>query len=313
MIRQLLFLVCVVTAGASAAFAATAEPSGKVVARIGKLTVTDQDVQRELQRRLPMQVSFHGGVKPEKLEQITAEAREAVILRAYKLQYALDSEIAVDAATVEKEWQAMLKKNPRLGQATEQQKSAERADLYLGLLAKKAEDVAVDRKVVVTDDEVKTYYQANKEKFFQPKLYKASHVFIKVDPADSAEEKELKKKKAEKIFERAKAGEDFYNLAYYESDDRTKYVGGSLGSFHAGQTIKEFDDVVQAMKVGDIRGPVKTLYGYHVIRMDEVQEARQLSYEEAADKIRKMYTDQRRKQLYEAWIDTLHAKYPLQQ
>ena len=102
---------------------------------------------------------------------------------------------------------------------------------------------------------------------------------VKVDPAETAEEKEAKKQRAEKLLERAKAGEDFFNLAYYESDDRSKYVGGSLGSFHAGQTVAEFDSVIQKMKAGEIAGPVRTLYGYHIIKLDDVQEARQLTFE----------------------------------
>lgn len=310
--KLLLSLIATAMLGTIAVSSAVAETAQKTVAKVGNVPVTELDVQWLLQRRLPMQVNFHGGIQPEKLEEFKKAAVEEAILRAYKVQYAMDNEIALEAGAVDAEWQAAIKKNPELAQSTDKQQAARQAEVYLDLLAAKAEKAAVDDKVVITPVEVKNYYQANKEKFFQPKLYKASHIFIKVDPADNAEEKEARKQRAEKLLARAKAGEDFYNLAYYESDDRTRYVGGSLGSFHAGQTVKEFDDVVQTMKVGEIRGLLKTLYGYHVVKLDDVQPERQLSYEEAAEKIQQMYAQQRRKQLYDEWVAELRVKYPLQ-
>jgi len=240
------------------------------------------------------------------------EAREAVIERSYKVQYALDNEIALDAAAFEKEWAEYQEKNKGLKDAPPQVKGFYRSDFYFEKLAKKAEDLAVDQKVTITDAEVKKYYEENKKNYYVQKLYKASHIFVKVMPEETAEEKQAKWARAEKLYERAKAGEDFYNLAYYESDDRSKYVGGSLGTFHAGQTVQEFDEAIQKMKVGEISKPVKTMYGYHIIRLDEVTEPRQLSFEEAAAKIRANFTTDRRQKLYDAWMKQLRQKYPLQ-
>ncbi len=78
-----------------------------------------------------------------------------------------------------------------------------KADLYLDLLARKAESVAVDEKITVTDDSVAAYYEENKSRYFRPKLFTASHVFVKVDPSDNAEEKEVKRARAEALLKRA--------------------------------------------------------------------------------------------------------------
>jgi len=283
-----------------------------LVAKVGNIAVTELDLQREIQKRIPMQVSFHGGIKPEKLEKIRNEAKEALIARAYKVQYALDNEMAVDAKTIDGEWAAVLTKNPGLAEAPRQELDALKASLYSDLLAKKAESEVVDKKVVVTENEVKQYYEKNKEQFLRAKLFKASHIFVKIDPAETAEEKEAKRLKAEKLFERAKSGEDFYNLAYYESDDRSRYVGGSLGSFHANQVVPEFNEVLQKMKLGEIAGPIKTLYGYHVVKLDDVQPEKQLSFEESAANIKERLTEEKRTKLYDGWMAALRQKYPLQ-
>jgi parvulin-like peptidyl-prolyl isomerase len=289
---------------------ATAETG--LVARVGSVLVTEQDLQREIEKRIPMQVSFHGEMKPEKLEKIRNEAKETLITRAYKIQYALDNEIAVSTKTVDVEWAAALKKNPRLAHAAAAQQEVLKKDLYFELLARQAEESVVNSKVSVSDSEVKRYYENNRGQFLRAKLFKASHVFVKVDPADTAEGKAAKLQKAEKILERAKSGEDFYNLAYYESDDRSRYVGGSLGSFHANQAVPEFNEMLQKMKPGEVAGPIKTLHGYHVIRLDDVQPEKQLTFEEAEENIKKRLAEEKRTKLYDGWMTTLRKKYPLQ-
>ena len=310
--KILLTLLGVVLGAFFAAISFAADPAPQVFAKVGSITIEEQDVQREIQRRVPMQVSFHGGIKPEKLEQIRKEAEAAVVERAYKVQYALEKELSVDARDVDSEWSAALAKNPGIAGASPQELAKLKAMLYFELLAKKSEDEAVNKQVVVGDAEVTAYYEKNQDQFFQPKLFKASHVFVKVDPAETVEEKTAKRQKAEKLMERARSGEDFYNLAYYESDDRSRYVGGSLGSFHAGQTVREFDAALQQLKPGEIAGPVKTLYGYHIIKLDDVQEGRQLTFDQASAKIRSTLTEGKRKKLYEEWMNALRQKYPLQ-
>jgi len=281
------------------------------VTKVGKIVISEDEIQVELQKKLPS-VSFHGGIKPEKLEELRKGAREEVITRAYQANYALENEIAVDGKVVESDWSAFTAKNPGIAKASPAQVDQLKQLRYRELLAQQAVDKAVDSKVVVSDAEVKSFYEANKSQYFQGKLFKASHILVKVDPASNAEEKAKLKQKAEKLMERAKAGEDFFNLAYYESDDRSKYVGGSLGSFHAGQTVPEFDAQIQKMKAGEVAGPVQTMYGYHIIKLDEVKEARQLPFDEAKDKVRERLRKEKREKLYNEWMEGLKKKYPLQ-
>lgn len=282
------------------------------VAKVGNMVITQSDIDLRAQEALPMRVSFHGGVTAEKIAEIKQEALDELVARAYKVQYAIDGEISLDATTFENEWQKKLSKNkPLASNPQTAQYSKIKADLYLKLLARKAEAVAVDEKITVSDQEVSAYYAKNKAMYLRPKLFTASHVFVRVDPASNAEEREVKRARAEELFKRAQAGEDFYNLAYYESDDRSKYVGGSLGSFHAGQTVPEFDVAIRAMKPGDIVGPVRTMYGFHVIKLDALDDERQLQFDEVAVKIRATMEGAEREQLYEQWMSKLKETYPL--
>ena len=80
------------------------------------------------------------------------------------------------------------------------------------------------------------------------------------------------KVKAEQIAQRLKSGEDFTKLAAENSnDDGNKFKGGDLGWFGKGAMVKEFEDAVNSAKIGDIVGPVKTQFGYHIIRVKNRQ------------------------------------------
>jgi parvulin-like peptidyl-prolyl isomerase len=80
------------------------------------------------------------------------------------------------------------------------------------------------------------------------------------------------KLKAEQIYKRLKEGEDFSKLAAENSDDPgTKFKGGDLGWFGKGAMVKEFEDAVQSAKIGDVVGPVKTQFGFHIIKVKQRQ------------------------------------------
>jgi parvulin-like peptidyl-prolyl isomerase len=307
------FLLAVTVLPNTVVAAEQTAPAAVRVVKVGNIMINQFDVDQRAQRLMPMQVSFHGGISAEKIAEVKALALDELIDRAYKVQYAIDNEIVIDAVAFEKEWQERLAKNPEaVSKASAAQLSKVRADLYLDKLAARAEEVAVEEKIKVSDQVVADYYEVNKEKYFRPEQYTASHVFVKVDPSDNAEEKAEKLARAEALYERALTGEDFYNLAYYESDDRSKYVGGSLGTFHAGQTVPEFDSAIQKMKAGEIVGPIRTMYGFHIIKLDSLDDARQLRFDEVSAKIRATMEETERKQYYEAWMSELTKSFPVE-
>ena len=297
----------------SVAFAEEKTAEDKDFLKVGNIVLTNLDINLRVQELVPMQLSFHGGMKAEKLNQIKEQAVDELLTISYKALYAIDEEIAVDSASFDNEWKKLLSKSKNFSEKTQPYLwNKVRAGLYRQLLAKRAEDVVVNDRVKVSDEEVSSFYAENGKMFSQPKTYTASHILVKVDPASNAEELQLIKSRAEDLLDRAKAGEDFYNLAYYESEDRSKFVGGSLGTFHGGQTVAEFDEAVKSMQPGEISGLVKTMYGFHIIKLDASEEARQLTFEEAAPKIRTQLSETKRKQLYEAWMSKLKEQYPVE-
>lgn len=289
-----------------------------VLAKVGGIPVTRYELQREVQKVLPMQVSFHGGVSQEKMAAIQKEAMENLIERGLKLRYALDKEIAVESKLVDDRFNAIrsrYKTEKDFEVALGGEGVADfRASIYRELLAQKVQEVVVNQpaQAKVTDQAVRSHYDKHVATFKRPKQFKASHILIKVDPASTAEEKAELEAKAKDLAAQARQGEDFYNLAYYNSDDRSKFVGGALGTFHEGQTVKEFEQALLAMKAGEISDPVKTLHGYHIVKLEEVNPSRQLSFDEVKEKIRAEQVEKAQEALVADWLNQLKGAYTVE-
>ena len=126
----------------------------------------------------------------------------------------------------------------------------------------------VRAKVPVSDAEIRAEYEAKKESYAVPEQVSVSHILVKVEPSGGPDAEAKGKAKAEALLARAKSGEDFAKLAQENTDDPTgKENGGQLPPFGRGQMVPEFEQAAFDMRPGEIRGPIKTDFGYHIIRL----------------------------------------------
>jgi len=141
-----------------------------------------------------------------------------------------------------------------------------RADLKRQLLRFRVLNIAVGSRVNVSDEEVKAYYERHMKGSANVQV-RASHIFIAIpDGADLATAAD-KEAQAKKILERAQK-EDFAKLAREVSDDAaTRADGGDLGYFGKDMLPKPIEELVFAMKPGEVRGPVRADRGFHVIKL----------------------------------------------
>ena len=174
------------------------------------------------------------------------------------------------------------------------------AKLKDNLLANYAAEKAISG-VSVSDKEASDYYEANKEKFSQGETVNASHILV-----DSEE-------KALELLAKIKSGEcSFEDCAKENSSCPSGQQGGSLGDFGRGQMVPEFDTAVFAMEEGDItEAPVKTQFGYHLIKLNKKNEATIPSFEEVAAEIKQGLLGEKRQRAYESKINQLKILYPV--
>jgi peptidyl-prolyl cis-trans isomerase D len=135
---------------------------------------------------------------------------------------------------------------------------------------------AVSAGITVSDQAIADYYKSNAAQFGQPEQRSASHILIAVDKNANAAARAKAKAKAIELFETLqKTPGRFADLARTQSQDPGSAAqDGSLGSFSRGMMVKPFEDAVFSMKPNEIRGPVETDFGYHIIRLDGIKPAK---------------------------------------
>jgi len=148
----------------------------------------------------------------------------------------------------------------------------------------------------VSADEIQEFYYDHPDEFQNPKTVEARHILIKVNQDAGPEEVAKAKEKIESILQKAKGGQDFAALAKQYSEGPSKDKGGYLGPFKREQMVKPFADKAFSMKAGEISDPVRTRFGWHIIRVDKVNEVATTPFGDAKDGIRKKLAAERSKQ-----------------
>ena len=141
----------------------------------------------------------------------------------------------------------------------------------------------------VSDDEKESYFEENKSAFNGEKV-KASHVLIDTTKLKTDAELEKAKQKIEEVKKEIDNGADFAEMARKYSTCPSAENGGDIGFFQRkGSLVEEFAEVAFSMKVGEISGPVKTQFGYHIIKVTDKEEGKDVSYKEVADMVDFVY------------------------
>ena len=141
---------------------------------------------------------------------------------------------------------------------------------------------SLSREVEVSEREVQRYYQTHLEDFKVPVQRRARHILFKVPPSATPEEEEKIRKRAEEVLNRARAEEDFAELAKgYSEDETTAQSGGDLGYFSRGRMVKELDDVLFSMQINDISDLIRTNFGYHIVQLTDIQRAHYQPFSDA--------------------------------
>jgi len=164
-----------------------------------------------------------------------------------------------------------------------------RKELYINNLI----ETQIASKVIVSEADVKKFYDENPDKFKLPESVRASHILIGADAKSTEADKKKAKEKAETVLKKIKGGEDFATAAKDNSTCPSSKQGGDLGFFTKGQMVPAFENVAFALKPGEISDVVETQFGYHIIKVVEKQPAKTVTYDEAKQKIQEFLKGQK--------------------
>ncbi len=155
-------------------------------------------------------------------------------------------------------------------------------------------------EVAPTDREVEAYYNANAERYDEEERVEASHILV------------AEKETADEIIRKLDKGEQFEALAMEYSECPSKNNGGNLGIFGRGDMIKPFEDAVFAMNEEEISKPVKTDFGYHVIKLNKKVAAKKYTLSEVRSRVYEDLKKYQEQMAYTNKIEELLKKHTVE-
>lgn len=145
---------------------------------------------------------------------------------------------------------------------------------------------SVAKKIEIDEPAIEAYYQENLSQYLVPEKRRARHILFKAEEDDSEETHAKQSQRAEEILDKALNGVEFADLAKTYSEGPSQSSGGDLGFFSEGQMVPTFNDAVFALQVNEISNVVKTRFGYHIIRLEEIREPSTQSLADVSAQIR---------------------------
>ncbi|QOV09911.1 peptidylprolyl isomerase [Viridibacillus arvi] len=159
----------------------------------------------------------------------------------------------------------------------------------------------IEPTIDITEKELKTYFKENKDTFSQEEQVQASHILVEDKDTAQDVEKEIKK------------GEDFAELASeYSTDTASASNGGNLGYFGKGEMDESFEKAAFSMKVDEISDPIKTDYGYHIIKVTGKKAAKEATFENSKDDVKTALMNEKINANYSTWLSSLYEDYEIE-
>jgi len=248
------------------------QQKGAVLAKVGTAVITEGDLERELKSL------------PDYAQQMFADEKGK--------EKFLD-ELVKKEMLYQEALKKGLDKSPDFLKKAEEFK---KLTLVSELLEKE-----IMAKAKVSDQEAREYYEKHKEDFVTTSQIRASHILVKTED------------EANKILARLKKGEKFEEIAKKESIDKgSAKNGGDLGYFSRGQMVPEFEKAASELKPGEISKPVKSNFGYHIIKVTDKKTGPVIEYDRIKDLISQKLSGERQKEAFDKYVAELRKTYTVE-
>lgn len=247
-------------------FSCSKAQDGKVLATIDNDKITLEEFNKELDK-IPMNMKMLVATQSGKKNYL-----DRLIVKKLLLKEATKEKIES-----EKDFQAKL--------------TDIREQLVIESLLKKK--LSVDSKL--TDEDLKKYYDTNKDTFKKEKEINTRHILLKTE------------EEAKQVQGKLVKGEDFAELArQYSIDPNAKTTGGDIGFHPKGTLLPEYEAAAfKLSKVGQMSGIVKTQFGFHIIRLEGTRPPSYVPFEEVKDFIRQKIAQEKQKEILEKYLEDL--------
>ncbi|MDQ0272871.1 peptidylprolyl isomerase [Cytobacillus purgationiresistens] len=158
----------------------------------------------------------------------------------------------------------------------------------------------IEPRIDIKEEDIQSYFDENKASFAQAEEIEASHILL--EDEDTAKE----------VLKKLKDDGDFAKLAKeYSTDTATNEKGGELGFFSKGEMAEEFEKTAFDMEIDEISDPVKTDYGYHIIKVTNKKEAAEAKLDDVKEEIKDTLLESKLETEYTVWLNEKFEEYEI--
>ena len=180
-------------------------------------------------------------------------------------------------------------------------------ELKIDLLMQQVIDQEIEPKIKISEKDIQSFYEKNKEKFYMDKKARASVILVKAKRGNTKSEKSAQEK-IESILEKIKNGSTFNEMATKYSQDSLAPKGGDLGYFTKNQIFGAFSSRAFDMKVNEVSSVFKTGLGFHILKLTDLIEGKIMSLDRAKTRIEKILRKNKIGNATRNYVETLKQK-----
>ncbi len=294
-----------------------------VVLTVDGTPIMADDVREMMMARYGQQLAQMAQEAPEQLAMIQQQVQGVILQDLVQKTLLLNAATAEGFEATDEDIRKSLDEiAERLPEGTTLEAFAASGGVSLDRIKKQiSEDTKIRQLVAkVTSDvtrpdevEVKKYYEEHPDEFKKQESVVASHILVSTQGVTDEAELAAKLESAESIKKQLDEGGAFDELAAQHSDCPSKQNGGSLGNFGRGQMVPEFEQAAFAQGVGAIGDLVKTDFGYHIIKVTQRVESKEMAFAEVKEELTASLFDQAKSQKVQDYITGLQEKAKIEQ
>ncbi len=253
--------------------------------------------------------------RPQEVIQLAAIdlAKERMIDQSLMAQESSRRKYQIDPEEVNKGMKHWMKENggKKAIEKTKHPAIKNREDLRREILAQLRYNRLLEEESsceIPTEKEAREYYENRPDLFTSEEMVSASHILKK---ASSEKEFKVAEEQIQAIRQRLLGGEDFVKCVQQESDDGGN--DGNLGSFGKGRMVPEFEKVAFSLEPDQLSEPVKTQFGWHLVKLHEKREPKITPFDELKEKIIEYLHERKKDKVFDSFLDDLKAKATIEE
>ncbi|MBT3273876.1 MAG: peptidylprolyl isomerase [Spirochaetales bacterium] len=249
--------------------------SKDTVATVNGEKITSADLDKAVEGVRAQFAAQGQPVADEEIAAFRSDVLENLIRNKILLNFAESKDISIDSSLIDAEIDGIRGQFPseqEFKDALEGQgftvKSL-RKEISTGMTIERMLAIEVLEKIVISNEEIETFYAENPQFFARPESISARHILVLLEDDDTEDDKKKALAKIQSIRVEIAGGADFAAVAREKSEGPSASDGGSLGTFGRGQMVPEFEAAAFALEIGELSGIVQSEFGYHIIVVSE--------------------------------------------